>query len=268
MLQLFVAASIATASHSFGQLDRLLAPVQPQPIAEETTPAVPVAEASPEKAAPAEKEKLVFTGEDLLRELRAQITSHFSPNGELALELMYKWKTINLPAADAAVVVSDYPREGITSSFLVRCTIVSGGQTFGEWRIGLRARLMREIWVASARLERGQSLEPSMVTAQKVDVLLNRDALLGSDTNPSEYELAQTVSVGQPLTKRDVVEKPLVRKNQIVEVVANRRAIAISMKAQALENGAARAVIKMRNLDSHKEFNAQVVDENHVHVIF
>jgi flagella basal body P-ring formation protein FlgA len=68
--------------------------------------------------------------------------------------------------------------------------------------------------------------------------------------------------------KRDVVEKPVIRKNQIVEVVANRGALTITMKAQALESGAVKALIRMRNLDSKREFNAQVIDETRANVVF
>jgi len=184
------------------------------------------------------------------------------------LEFSRPWAAIKLPASDAVVTVTDFPREGMTSSLLVRCKVVSGGVTVGEWQVSLRAHLWQQVWVATVGLDRGQALEDSMVTEQKVDVLLNRNALLTVENNPSLYEVVQSVSAGSPLTKRQVTEKPIIRKNQIVEVTANRGAIAINMKAQALENGAAKALIKMRNLDSRREFNAQVVDETHVNVLF
>lgn len=255
------------ASCAFGQLDRLLVPLEtPSVIVKEDAPAV--ASPVPEKTVPRQREILKFTGVDLLAAIKAQVIEHYSLNGELVLDLSRPWSTINVPDADVKVTVTDYPREGVSSSFFIRCKVVSCGQDIGEWQIALRARLLQEVWVASVRLDRGQALDEAMVTAQKVDVLQNRNSLVGTDMNPLLFEVAQSVGVGQALTKRDVMEKPVIRKNQIVEVVASRGTIAISMKAQALESGAARALIKMRNLDSRREFNAQVVDETHVHVIF
>jgi flagella basal body P-ring formation protein FlgA len=40
------------------------------------------------------------------------------------------------------------------------------------------------------------------------------------------------------------------------------------MKALALEDGGINALIKMRNLDSNKEFDAQILNENEVKVHF
>jgi flagella basal body P-ring formation protein FlgA len=40
------------------------------------------------------------------------------------------------------------------------------------------------------------------------------------------------------------------------------------MKALALENGTAGALIKLRNLESHKEFNGQIINESKVQVQF
>jgi flagella basal body P-ring formation protein FlgA len=40
------------------------------------------------------------------------------------------------------------------------------------------------------------------------------------------------------------------------------------MKALALENGAAGDLIRLRNVESRKDFNAQVLNENKVQVRF
>ena len=257
-------ALVLVGSSASAQLDRLVAPVAS--IVEAPQAAAPRGVVVPEKEAP--RDPLLFTGSDLLQEIKTQIADRFSLKGELVLEFSRPWAAIKLPASDAVVTVTDFPREGMTSSLLVRCKVVSGGVTVGEWQVSLRAHLWQQVWVATVGLDRGQALEDSMVTEQKVDVLLNRNALLTVENNPSLYEVVQSVSAGSPLTKRQVTEKPIIRKNQIVEVTANRGAIAINMKAQALENGAAKALIKMRNLDSRREFNAQVVDETHVNVLF
>jgi flagellar basal body P-ring formation protein FlgA len=59
-----------------------------------------------------------------------------------------------------------------------------------------------------------------------------------------------------------------VRRGQIVEVVAKHGQLAISMKALALESGASGSLIKLRNLESRKEFSGQILNENKVQVHF
>ena len=44
--------------------------------------------------------------------------------------------------------------------------------------------------------------------------------------------------------------------------------LAISMKALAMENGAKGDLIKLRNLESRKEFSGQILNENRVQIHF
>jgi flagella basal body P-ring formation protein FlgA len=78
----------------------------------------------------------------------------------------------------------------------------------------------------------------------------------------------QSLPAGRPLTRRDVIERPVVRKGQLVEVVAQQGALNLSMKALALESGAAGDLIKLRNLESRREFCGQVLHESKVQVQF
>jgi flagella basal body P-ring formation protein FlgA len=248
---------------ALGQLDRLLKPIEE--LQDNLTPNG----IKPNSARRSGGEDRLLLGEqELLRQLRRQLAEQFSLHGDLEIDLCREWNPLPLPPEGGSVVISEFPREGVASSFLVRFKVVSGEKLLGEWQIALRARLWQEVWVAEVRLDRGQALDKSVVGSQKVDVLVNHNALLGTELNPAEFEMDQTLNVGQPIKRRDVIAKPVIRKNQIVEAVANRGAIAITMKAQALENGTAKALIKMRNLDSRKEFTAQVLDESHVSVLF
>jgi flagella basal body P-ring formation protein FlgA len=53
-----------------------------------------------------------------------------------------------------------------------------------------------------------------------------------------------------------------------VDAVASEGGLNIRMRAIAVEGGPAGAVIRVRNLDSQKEFVAQVLNENQVQVRF
>ena len=65
-----------------------------------------------------------------------------------------------------------------------------------------------------------------------------------------------------------MVGRPVIRKGQVVEVVAQNGMMAISMKALALENGTTGKQIRLRNLESRREINGEVINENKVHIHF
>jgi flagella basal body P-ring formation protein FlgA len=176
---------------------------------------------------------------------------------------------MKLPAEDFFAECIQLPPGGISTSMSVTVRGVSGGRIIGEWPIVLRAELWQEVWVAFERLERGTVLTPGMLAPQKIDLLKEFGPHpVSSETDLSGFELDQAVAAGRPLRKRDLVEKSLIRKGQFVDAVANEGGINIRMRAMALEGGAAGAVIRVRNLDSNREFVGQVLNETQVQVRF
>jgi flagella basal body P-ring formation protein FlgA len=173
-----------------------------------------------------------------------------------------------LPGKDCDITLTDYPADGVTSAFNVTFKVVSGGIQVGEWQIDLRAQLWQSVWVTQSRLERGQSLDRSMLNDQKIDALRNPQTYLCDDVDPDGYDVAQGVGAGVPIAKEDVIERPVIHRGDVVDVIATEGLLDIRMKALALEDGGINALIKLRNLDSNKEFDAQILNENEVRVHF
>jgi flagella basal body P-ring formation protein FlgA len=265
-----LAASLALAVPATAQLDHLLAPVGGSTqVAALSRAGVPAAVATHEAATSSPAPGgLSLTAEALLAELEKQLGDHFSTDGELKLALLRGWTPLALPAQDWAVAVTEWPQGGISSTFFLRAKIFSGGETVADIQLPLKAQLLQEVWLAANRLDKGQTLDRSLLATQKVDVIRERGALLPASTDPGKLEVAMTIPAGRALTKRDVVAKPVVRKGQAVEATGTVGLLHVRMKAVALENGATGDVIKLRNLETRKDFNAQVLDENKVQVHF
>lgn len=207
-------------------------------------------------------------GETLLREVAKELALRFGVNGELKLSFVRPWTTVPMPADDFSVTITDAPPDGLASSFNVRVKVVSAAESVGEWPLAVRAQLLQDMWAANGRIERGQPLDRSVLTIQKVDVLRDRQAFLSADLDPSAFDTAQPITAPRLLTRRDLSERPIVRKGQMVEVVAKQGLLAITMKALALEAGATGSLIKLRNVQSLKEFTGQIINENKVQVQF
>ena len=250
--------------HSAGaQLDSLLTPINPGALPTEMNNG----SQSKTNAAGA-SERIVLTADAFIAELEKELSAKLSLNGELKLALTGNWQPIKVSASGFMLTITEMPQNGISSNAFIRVKISSGGETVGPIPIGLRAQLWQEVWVASKRLDRGQPLERSMLAAQKFDVLRERQQLISSDVDPAGLELSASIPAGRALTRREAVARPVIHKGQVVEAVIQQGAMAMSMKALAMENGAAGELIKMRNVESRKEFNAQVLNETKVQVHF
>jgi len=262
---------VLCASVARAQLDQILAPL---PIGEKTTSQEQIAadangDLSVQQAAqPAAQAPNQLTADALLNDLQKQLVSYFGLKGDLKLTIGQSWRPLPLPGKDFQITLTDYPSEGVTNSFAVRFKVKSGGVDVGEYQVAVRAQMWETVWVTQGQMDKGQALDASLLNVEKIDALRDRATFLSADMDPSGYDVAQGIGAGRPIAKQDVIERPIIHRGDVVEVVATHGMLDIRMKALALEDGGMNALIKLKNLDSNKAFTAQILNENEVKVQF
>jgi flagella basal body P-ring formation protein FlgA len=196
----------------------------------------------------------------LLADVASQLVTHFRADGELQLETI---RPLQLPAATSPLLVEviEFPA-ALASSMITRVRVGDIEQT-----LVLRAQLSREVWVTRTPSVRDASFDAGELDTRRVDVLRERDAVPAAEAC-ADYTFNRPVPASRILTWRDISRRALVRKGQIIEVAAIDGALSITMKALAMENGAAGETVKVRNLDSKKEFNALVVADARAEIRF
>jgi flagella basal body P-ring formation protein FlgA len=205
----------------------------------------------------------------LLDALRNELTASLSLRGDLKLEFAEPWTPLEIKnGRDWKLVVDGVPKSGLSPVSTIRFSIEAGGRILGTWQPRIRARLFEPVWVATRRLERGESLNSSVVALKEVDILTSNRDLLTADANLGIYDISQVVAADQPISSKDVALRRLVRRGKIVDIVVNEGSLSISMKGIALSDGGAGELIAVRNIDSKKDFQAQVVGDNTVQVKF
>ncbi len=209
-------------------------------------------------------------GEDaVLEELRLELTARFSPRGDLKISFVQPWQPVEVRnGREWKLVLEGVPKDGLSSTSRIRFSIESDGKKLGTWQTEIRAELFEPVWVATRRLDRGESLDSSVAALKEVDVLAARRDYLTSETDFGFYEVAQTIAADQPITRKDVSLRRLVRRGREVDVVVNQGALNISMKGIALNDGGAGETVTVRNKDSKRDFQAMVVGDNTVQVKF
>jgi len=246
-------------------LTRLLAPV-PEPLTPQAAPpAEPARPAMRENAKPA---KIFIRQETVEQQLRDLLAARFKPEGELALKFLRPWPEPATTTESWWPEITAYPADGLKSRFVLEFRIQTQDETLGSWKLLVQCQLWREVFISERLLNRGDLLAPDDVSIQKIDTLTMRSSPVLATTPLEDIELMQTVSAARPLLWRDVREIPLVRKGDIVDVVAQEGFLRITTKALATEDGDKGALIAIRNLQSRQEIQAQVTDEQTVHVHF
>lgn len=244
-----------------GQIAQILAPVEP-----DATP-IPA-----HVDAPAARAVIRRLGEaELFERLARRLTERLAlEDGELSLSPVSRWTPVECPAGPWEATLLEAPDlKGLTSRFYVRFRLQAGEQVVGEWQISVRAQLAADVWVAGRRLARGETPDPAAdLTQRRIDILADRQPPIAARTALEGYECTQTVPAGQPLTWRDLAPRALVRRGQSVDVIAGDGPFTISMKALALQDGANGANVRVRNVASQRDIDAQVVGDGKVKVKF
>jgi len=189
---------------------------------------------------------------------------HVRDRGELELRFTRSWIPITVPAEPLTVNILELPSSGVSLNFIVRFELRTADRILGTWQVPLQAHIWREIWVARSPLKRGQLLTEADRAKERRDVLVLRDSCLEDIPDESLYEMAEAVPSGAPLYVNSVKLRRLVRRGQTAEALVQDGAMSVSLKVEVLEDGVLGQFIRVRNLQSRREFRGKVENEQTV----
>lgn len=203
-----------------------------------------------------------FGEADLLSLLTAVLQQDFvKDKGELELRLTRPWTPRNVPDEVLALKVLELPNTGVTPSFIVRFELRTAHEILGTWQASVQAKVWREAWVARSALKRGQLVAEADLTRERRDVLTVRDTLADFAAGDPTLELAEPLQAGTPLLARSVKVRPVIRRGQFAEARVQDGALQVTLKVEALEDGAPGQTIRARNPLSRRDFTGKVLDE-------
>lgn len=183
--------------------------------------------------------------------------------GQLELRFTRPWAPLLVPDEPLTVRLLELPSTGLSPHFIVRFELVTSRDRLGPWQVPVQARLWREVWVARSPLQPGTLLAEADLVRERRDLLSLREPVLADPlavTTNALLELAEAVPAGAPITQRAVRLRPVVRRGQIVEAVLADGPLTIRLKVEVLESGAPGQLVRLRNLESKREFKAKVQD--------
>jgi len=181
--------------------------------------------------------------------------------GELELRLTRPWLPVNVPDEPLTVKLIDLPASGLGAAFMLRFELHTAHETVGAWPVSLQAKVWREVWVARSALRRGQGLADADLLRERRDILLVREPCAEFAAPDPASELADYVAAGNVLLARSLKPKPIIHRGQSVEAIYADGTLNISVKAEALEEGAPGQTIRVRNSQTRRELRGKVQDE-------
>jgi flagella basal body P-ring formation protein FlgA len=257
-----------------GDLASLLVPLSEMKQAEtnsaataQTTTTAPAAQPAP--VAPPKPVVYAYVGQnELLDDLRTELVAKFAPDGTLSIETVAPWKTIQVPDSRWKANLTRVSVQGIQPRMTLNFRIVCGDETVGEYQIQITCSVMREVLVSTRRFNRADPVSASDFQIQTRDILDVNGTPVRASAALDGIQTRSPISEGQVLCTRDIEERPLVHKGQVVEAVAVEGKMRIAVKAVAMEDGREGDLINVRNSSSNKDIQAKILNDHTVQVYF
>lgn len=211
---------------------------------------------------------LTLSSNELVLLLTRALQERLDPEqGRLELQLLRPWTPVKVPEGPLELVVRELPATGLSPQFILRFELKSGDRSLGVWQTAVQARLWREVWVARTTIRRGTLLREAELVRETRDVLTLREPLADLDRpSPVELEAADVIPAGAPVLARAVRPRPVIRRGQLADAVLQDGALRISLKVEALEDGAPGQIVRIRNPVSRRDLYGRVIDAQTVQV--
>jgi flagella basal body P-ring formation protein FlgA len=181
--------------------------------------------------------------------------------GELELRFTRPIASRTVPDEPLTIKVLDIPANGVTPTFIIRFELRTDTATVGSWQCSVQARVWRDVWVARSAVKRGQLIADADLDRQRRDVLTVREALADFVAGDSTLELAEPLQAGSPLLARSVKVRPVIRRGQTADALVQDGPLSITMKVEALEDGAPGQTIRARNPQTRRDIRGKVLNE-------
>lgn len=209
-----------------------------------------------------------ITEAEFLAQIEKELVRQLSLDGKVSVTLGRFWPGIRVPAEAWKVEIPELPIKGLSRSFLLRVRVVANDRTWFDQQVLVEAQWWKPALRVVRKIESGQSMDPSAVRTETIDVLSEPQTPVAADIVLEDQEVLQSLSDGKVLTWKDIAPMPMVRKGAKVNVVVSEGGMSISMKGIAMNTGGMGDAIMVRNQDTLKDFPARVVSRNTVRVTF
>ena len=186
--------------------------------------------------------------------------------GQLELNLTQPWNAPVVPDEPLTVKILEVPTAGVTRSFIVRFQLCTATEIVSTWDVTLQAHIWREVWVAHSDLARGELLADADVTRDRRDVLATHEMLADFSPGDTTLQLADSVPADGLLLARDLKLRTVIHRGQVADAVLQDGSLSITMKVQALEDGAPGQIIRARNTASLRDLSGKVLDEHTIQI--
>ena len=184
--------------------------------------------------------------------------------GELELAAVRPWTPVAVPDDGIRVKVTEVPVTGINPNFVARFEVSTAREVIGQWQLQVTAKIWKDMLVTLSAARRGQLLKDTDIRTERRDLLAFREPLPVELATEPTLEFKEMTMPNQVILARSVRAKPVILRGRFVDAALQSGTLQVSLKVEALEDGAVGQTIKVRNPQTRKEFFGKVQSDQFI----
>jgi flagella basal body P-ring formation protein FlgA len=196
---------------------------------------------------------------DVLEMLRAALQKDYAGGrGTLEIHFTRPWQDVTMPEEPISLQLGEIPTSGILPSMVAGFELWCGKERLGAWQAPLQAHIWRDMPVAHSPVLRGQLLRDADITLERRDVLVQRDDCIEFPVTESSLEAACAIQAGAPICTHLTRARSVLKKGQLVDAIFKDGPMTISLKVEAMEDGAQGQTVRVRNPKTRRELYGKI----------
>lgn len=182
--------------------------------------------------------------------------------------------SLNLPLGALEFQPVNQPHTQYLGKKRLQVAVLVNGQEEARVSMAGQLKLFGDVVAASRRMNRHTVLKAEDLQVVRRDISQMAPDLLRAPEGENVLgglrglRLKNSVQAGELLFATMVEATPLVRRGNLVTILASAGRISVSVPGEMRDSGAKGEVVRVKNLMSRREILAQVVDKNTVRVVF
>ena len=169
-------------------------------------------------------------------------------------------------ARTAKILVSDLKTDELQNKFSCKVEIFADGKAYAKTEVQGKYYVLGEVYVPARNINKGEVITEDMLKTIRVRMnrikpanVIDKDKLINKETKKSLKE-------GKVVNARDIGNKILIRRNDIVTIVYKTDKMQITARGQARQDGVKGERIEVENTKSKKVLVGTVVDAETVYI--
>jgi flagella basal body P-ring formation protein FlgA len=210
----------------------------------------------------------LLNGEKLVKKVKKYIYKSLDfKEKDIEVEVLQVPNQIKLPLGEVKLQIGRIYSQSLLGRRTIPINIYVDNKLVKKKHVQLRVTAYQKVLVAKDLTKRHQHLSKKLFKWERRSISnLHGNHPFAELASIQKFRLKRTINSGQVLTKEMVERPPLVKRRSKITIIAEVGGIRVTTKGIALDSGIKGEIIEVENLNSGREFMAEVWGKDTVKV--